>query len=597
MQGSMTGASAARRRRWSGIVAVCVRRAAALAILVAAGIAAAGPAGAQQSALQQLDDLEATIEEARPQRPAGPLPVPRASITAPPGAETVLLRLEAIELVGRDGGPLPADTRLPVEQAVPLYVDRLGTDVTLADVYDIAREIELTLKREGFVFTRVLLPRQDIQADGARIRIAVLGATIERVEVEEPDGEIGPVRDLIDAYVADLLGLVDPRVEDLERASLLITDLPGVTRATFVPSAGSGDGLIVLSVNVEREPFNAVGIVTSRDSPVIGPGIFGGIAYANTYAQYGLSTEVAYFNSWSVNDAPDLDERNTLALTQRAFLPTGTELRAFAVVSRTRPGDLVDPLDLDGSQLNVGLLVEHPFIRTRRLSLWGRGGFELVESQTDSGDTIVLTDDSLRVLFLGARGQVADPFGSTAFDAEVRRGLTILGATGEGDANTSNFFQSGSFTSFRGTVTRAQPLVGNVSMDARMVGQYSPDALLATERLQLGGSRFLKAYDPSEISGDSGFAVYGELRYDDTVTLVGRDFDYGFYGFGDYGIVFFSDTPGVQTLDRVSAGLGARLTVPEGPQLEVEVARPFGDPIARTGDNTVRVFGSLVWFF
>ncbi|MEM1382488.1 MAG: ShlB/FhaC/HecB family hemolysin secretion/activation protein [Pseudomonadota bacterium] len=556
------------------------------------------PTALAQTPAQSLQELEAEIREAAPREPSAPAEIPRASITAPPGADEIDLQLQSIALVGRDGTPLAKDDRLPLDDLRGLYSDRLGAPATLADIYEIARDIELSLKRDGFVFIRVLVPRQEIDQENASVQILILGVTVEDVVIEEPGDPVGPVRRLIEKTVAPLKGISNPRIQDLERASLLATDIPGVTRATFVPSQGSTADLLLLSLNVERDPFNAVAVVSHRDSPVIGPGVFGGVGFANSYTSFGASTELAFFNSWSFEDFPDFDERSTVQITQRAFLGTGTAFSIRGLYGRTAPGDTLDALDVTGDQFDLEFAVEHPFLRSRVLSVWGNAGFNLAENSVDVSEALAtLTDDSLRVFFAGARASFSDPYGDTIADLTFRKGFEILGASEEGDPDLSRVGAGGSFFLLRGEVAREQPIWREVSAHARVTGQYSPDRLLTNETISLGGSRYLKGYDPSEALGDSGFAAYGELRYTDQLTLKGLDFGYQVYGFGDYGVVFTEDPGSFGTVDLMSTGAGVRVDVPSGPRLELELALPVTDELLRTGDRDVRVFGGMVWFF
>jgi len=568
-----------------------VRVALAALIVVVSSLASA------QTPTQDMRDIESQIQQAGPRPGPAQVEVPRASIVAPAGAEGIVLDIAEITLVGRDGGPVMDDGRLPLAAIRARLAAVAGQRMTLAEVYDIAREIEVSLKSDGFVFTRVLIPRQELDQSEARVQIVLLGVAVENVVIEEPEDAVGPVADLIQKLAKPLEGLSNPRIQDLERASLLATDLPGVTRATFVPSPGSTPDTIILSLNVERDPWNAVGLVSFHDSPIIGQGVVGGIGYLNSYTSFAASTELAYFNSWSFDGFPDFDERNTVQLTQRAFLDWGTELWASGLYSHTEPGDVLAPLDLSGNQYEFHLGAEHPLIRSRDLSLWVNGGFDWIDSSVEFFNNFAtLTDDSLRVIHLGARGGMADPWGATSAEITFRKGLPIFGATEENDLNVSRFGGSGDFFLLRGEVVREQPIWRQISGQVRVAGQWSPDPVLANEGFALGGARYLKAYDPSEALGDSGFAAYGELRYTDDVTFRGVDLGYEFYGFADYGIVFQADTPGNNSTDLYSSGGGVRLQLPAGPRFEIEMAVPLGDPLLRTGEHDFRVFGSLVWF-
>lgn len=559
-----------------------------------------GPVVAQTPE-QSLRDRQAEIDAARPQATPGTAQIPRTSIEAPPGADKVSLILQSIDFVGRDGTTLGEDGRLPLGLARTIFEARLGQTVTLAEIYEIAREVEVFLKTDGFLFTRVLVPRQRIDQEGAKIQLTVLGVTIERVNVEEPAAPIGPVKTLLQDLVAPLNGLENPRIQELERVSLLATDLPGIRRATFVPSQGEDPSLLVLSLNVERTPVNAVGIVSHRDSPVIGPGAIGGTFYANTYGPFGASTQLSYFNSWSVaNGIPDLEERRTFQATQKFYLSSGTEFSISGLYSRTEPDVEINGVDADvrGDQLSFKIGARHPFIRTRELSLWGEAGFEWIESEIDlSGGALNLTNDALRVLHLGAAASLQDSFGTTRGEMSVRTGLDILGATSDGATDVSRAGASGEFVAFRAEVQREQPVMQDIVVRVRAVGQWSPDRLLSNETLALGGGRYLKAYDPAELQGDSGFATYAEIAYGNDLPFGTVELDYEVYAFGDFGVVFQSDLANNSAQDLLSTGAGVRISIPSGPHLELELAVPVSDDRQRTQDKAPRLFGSMIWFF
>ncbi|MEM9046432.1 MAG: ShlB/FhaC/HecB family hemolysin secretion/activation protein [Pseudomonadota bacterium] len=551
---------------------------------------------AAQNARQFLDDRQTQIEEARPKPQAGRIATPSAVISAPEGASDIDLTLASITLVGPNDRPITSGEGLPLDQARAIYQSKIGQQITLADVYGIAEDIDRSLKRSGFLFTRVLVPEQEFDRAGAKVKLRLLGTTVDQVSVEEPEGPIGPVKSLIQRMVQPLAGKKNPNIADLERVSLLVSDLPGIVRATFVPSPGDQPNTVDLSMNVVRQPFNAVGIVSYRDSPTIGPGVFGGIGYLNTYAPFGASTEISYFNSWGF-EASDFGERNTVELTQRFFFETGTEVNFSGFLNRTKPGDVLEDLQISGDQLVFGLQVEHPVLRSRQASFWINAGFEWIDSEVDfGGNAITLTDDSSRVIELGARGEVIDPFGETKLQLSLRKGLDILGATEEGDPDVSRAGASGDFFVIRGEVFRDQPLFGNFSANLRMVGQWADDTVLSSETLSLGGARYLKGYDPSEVQGDRGFASYLELRYADSASIRDLNLRYQLYTFGDHGFVMQANGPDDKT-DLTSTGFGTRVSVPRGPTIELELARPVGAPRLRTGDKDIRVFGSMVWFF
>lgn len=551
-----------------------------------------------QTASQQVEALRESVTPAPAQ--TGERALPESGTRAPPGARDVPLSIESIRLVGLDGSELDPASGLPTDKLREVARDGAPSVTTLAGLYDIAREIEVTLRRDGYIFSVVRVPEQTIDQAGADVRVVVIESRIESVEIVEPGDPVGPVMEKIRAFAAPLSGRRNPRVEDLERISLLATDMPGISRAAFVPTAGSGPGNIRLSLNLNRVPLTGVAVVNNRQSPTVGPVIAGGIVSYNSYTSRGDSTELSYFNSVGFDDGDgDLDERNTVQLGHQTFLGAqGLRLYGRALFSRSRPGDELAPLDVEGEQINARIGMEYPVMRTRALSLWLGGGVEIDENTTDiSQGTVTAADDSLRVVLLRAEAAQSDATGTSAASLEFRKGLDIFGASDAGDPGLSRVDGEGDFFLIRGDGQRRQSLTDSLEFRARMAWQVSFDPVLASEEFTIGGERFVKAYDPAEQVGDSGFAVSGELAYADRATLEDFNFGYELYGFGDWGIVYNRDEGLPESKDLASAGGGVRFRIPNGPELEFEVAVPLLDPLLRTQDHDLRVFTGLVWPF
>src|SRR5262249_45852532 len=70
------------------------------------------------------------------------------------------------------------------------------------------------------------------------------------------------------------------------------------------------------------------------------------------------------------------------------------------------------------------------------------------------------------------------------------------------------------FTKVEFTYSRLQPLWDNVSAFVSAYGQHAFTPLLSPELCGYGGRFYGRAYDPSELWGDSCWMVVGELRYD-----------------------------------------------------------------------------------
>lgn len=568
--------------------------------VVAAGVAAvlltASVFGAWAQTAQQ--DIEARTERAQPRPEAFDGPSVQFTSQRPPAnAEEIIFDLKGIQI---EGATLYDEATL-----APLYENETGGEVTLLKVFDIAGAIQQLYREDDYVFTRVVVPAQDIE-DGV-VRIEVIEATIEDVSVEEPEDPVGPVSALVEDMIAPLIGLTNPTGAFLERTLLNINEIPGMRRATAVPQAGaSGNrGALALFINVERDPFEAIIFGDNRQVPGVGRGIFGGSATFNSWSRAGDTTTISYFNSFGYNteeDAPpgdggfgDFDERNTVQLEHsRYFGSDGLQIKGRVLYSRTRPGDDLNKIGLQGETLLAGIEVNYPLFRSRRISLTGAVGVDLYNSETDvSQGAFNIADDRLRLAFARFDGLVRDSLGYTKFSIEGRQGLKILNAT---DAATDNFLSRndgrGDFSTLKATVERLVEVNDDLSLFLKAAGQISSSPLLASEEFAIGGLTFGRGFDPSEFTGDSGFGLTGEFRYGQTIEFLDTLFDAEFYAFADYGLVTNKGLGQPGSEDIVSAGGGVRLFLPGQYVLGLEAAYPLDQGLERpsAGGKSARYF-------
>ena len=548
---------------------------------------AALPAAAQPAL--SLPDPRDTLREARPAPPRpGPLaPLPDIRFTSqapPPGAEDLRFRLDRLDL---DGATVHAPGALD-----PIWADRLGTEISVADLFALAAAVQARYRADGYLFTRVLVPAQRIEDGTARLQ--VVEAVIGRVAIEEPGLPIGPVKALAERITRPLEGLRNPRADDLERVLLLLDDIPGITRAAAVPRLGEGPGEIDLFVNMEREALGWTVFADNRQSPVIGPGLVGAVAAINSWSPAGDSTQISGFVSAGLDDSlrDELRERWTLQIDHRRVLtPWGLELRGSALHSRTRPGGDVADFDITGEQSELGLSLFAPLHRTRALRLDLTAGFEGIDVDTRTplpGGPPRLSRDRLRVATLALDAVRRDGLGAFEGRAQIRHGLSALGASGKGDPDLSRSDGDGAFWSLRAELARDLTLPAGFSLHGRILGQWADRALLSSEEMTAGGAVIGRGFHPSEITGDAGYGGTMELRYSDVTHLGAWRTPYELYGFADRVRVRNLDG-GAPARDSVfSAGLGVRAQLPGRFAVNFEAAKPINRPLAYTQSSAWR---------
>ena len=175
----------------------CVRSVAAALAMVSVSFAAVAqvvPPGAQVVPPSDQPGRERERFERPPvplAQPGGPaISVP--GIEAPPGAAETKLVIRQIRIVGA--------TIYTAAQLAELYANVVGKTVTLQAVYDLAQRITAKYGGDGYVLSRAIVPVQQLDPNGAVVKIQVVEGYIERVEWPP---ELSTYRDFFSYYAGE----------------------------------------------------------------------------------------------------------------------------------------------------------------------------------------------------------------------------------------------------------------------------------------------------------------------------------------------------------------------------------------------------------
>ena len=513
--------------------------------------------------------------ELEPPAPPGPVPeirLPQSEPSGPPpGSESVSLQLRDVVLEGSTVYDEAALRRF--------YAADLGRTVSLARLFEIAAAVETTYREDGYVLSRAIIPAQTVE--GGVFRIRIIEGFVSNVVVE---GEVGPVRSLIESYAQKITEHRPVNIADIERYLLLINDIPGVT-ARSVPRPGAGEvGASELVILAQRKWYQGFGFFDNRGSRFLGPKTGGAGVALNSLTSFGEQTQGVLFK------AEDGEQYVAQLQYEQRLGSEGLTVGGFVTYGVAYPGGTLEPLDIKSDAFLLNLEVEYPLIRTRPLSLWLRGGFDYIDGETDVINA-PFSDDRLRVLYAGGRLEFRDPLlGLNQLRVGIRQGLDILGATDRDELNRSRVQGEADFTLIGGELSRLQPLVYGFSVFARVEGQYSFDPLLAGEEFSLGGLTFGRGYDPAELTGEHGVGLSLELRYSVPDPPAVRDAE--LYLFYDYGEIWNDDNlPRQDSLE--SAGAGIRLGVTDWLSAGFEAAKPLTRDLTNRGGRPWRGFFSV----
>ena len=481
--------------------------------------------------------------------------IPEPAFGMPDQAEKIHFVLEGVDIDGAKMFSAP--------EFAGLYAPLLHNEVTLADIYRVRDAITAKYRSEGYILSQALVPPQSIT--GGVVHIRVIEGSIEIVTVEGAAGSDPIVR----STALQVKASRPFKAHDLERSALLIGDIPGMTIHTILrPSATSGQADLVVST--ERKRVDIVLFADNRGSQAIGPFEFGASATLN-----GLtgpdSLSLLYASA-----SPTSELSYVAGHYQRVLSPSGLKLDLSVSSSRSHPGGALSVLAPLGTGTIATIGFDQPLIRTRAKTLRVDFSFTVQNTRTDLLAT-TFARDHIRYLTAGLSYDASDMWlgqpASNLVRLELAHGLNILSPTPTGTANLSRANGRSDFTLASAEIDRVQRFSGPFSIVFSAFGQRGFVPLLSSQQFGLGGKRFGRGYEPSELTGDSGVAFSIEPRVD--VPL--NSFNLQFYGFYDVGKVWdrrpLVGSPSSQSLS--SAGGGVRARIGDHVSVSFELAKPL----------------------
>jgi hemolysin activation/secretion protein len=499
--------------------------------------------------------IQPPVPRAQPGGPAVSLP----STVAPPGADKVKLVIHSVRVVG--------STIYSADELKSLYADLLGRETTLQTVYDIARRITAKYGSDGYVLSRAVVPPQQFDPKGAVVRIQVIEGWINKVEWPS---KLARYRDFFSDYAAKITAERPVNIKTIERYLLLANDLPGLKFSTSLRPSTTESGASTLVVEVTEKPIDANARVDNRGTPSRGP--------------YQFLTSATLNNVLGQHEAFTLSYAGVSPLKELQYISgyykqvlTSEGLTAFVDGSYSwgKPGtQALELLDFATRSTYLEGGAFYPVVRSRERNLTLTG---LVFMSDNYSDVLgaPFNVDRLRGFRGKADADIADSLqGINQFNLTVSQGIEGLGSTDNGNPLASRAAGRVDFSKIEGTVGRTQPLPARFSAYASLYGQYAFTPLLVSEQCGYGGRFFGRAFDPSELLGDSCWEALGELRYDLPPTVPQIE-QAQLYAFTDYGRLYTMD-PAVFTpasTHGASAGVGLRLAVLKNFNADLQAAK------------------------
>lgn len=493
------------------------------------------------------------------------------------GGERVLVK--RIRFSGAVG--LVAEAELQV-----LVANALGLAHDFAALEALAQRVTDHLKKAGFLLARAYLPRQDLTEGELEITILAgrLDGKNEPVKIV-PGGKlalrIDPER--LKAIAAGTLrkgGGVQEH--ELQRALLLMNDLPGVTARGRLEPGEEADTTRII-VDVEQAPM--LSLTASLDN------------YGNRY-----NGDIRAVASLQAEDPLGIGDRAMLSATRQRYseqimaqysLPLGSDgwrLGVSASQLNSRTMKEFSSLDLAAESDTLGVNLRYPIIRSRQHNLWATLAADR-RRYLDTARGVATNERETRPISLSLAGDLLDGLGSGGFNQAgmswVSGELDLkLAAVQAGDATTAR--SAGHYDKWTWNVSRLQQLPGGWSLSLSANGQVAGKNLDSSEKFSLGGPGGVRAYAGSEGQGDTGFVSSLELRYDLPGGSLGQ---WQFSGFYDYGRITLHQDVWAGSVTNATAsntyalggyGLGLGLAKTGSHAIRLVVARRDGDNPGRS---------------
>lgn len=538
----------------------------AIALAFGAATVSAQLAPDSGSTLRQLETPSVTLPAKPPPMPAVVAP-PSAAAAAAPG---VRFSLRGVRITGA--------TAISETELQALLAPAIGREVDFAALEAMAASLTRLYAQRGYPLATAYLPAQDIQ-DGV-VQIVVLEGRFGKVELRNRS----LVKDsVVTRFLQDLPGRI---VSDalLERALLLVYDLPGVAPAQAVLSPGStvGETDLAIEIAASRAVTGSVELDNQGGRFTGANRVSGRI---EVLSPAGLGDQ---FSVRLIKGDPGLTY--TRIGYQLPLAGNGMVVGVDYSRADYRLGKDFSALGASGDAATWSLQASYPLLRSRDFNLVGRVGIERKEFQDRVAATALVNDKSSRVATLALNGDFVDNVGggaANAFSVTWTGGDMNIETPAARAIDAASARTDGSFGKLNLSVLRSQSLGGPWSAWLSFSGQKASANLDSSEKFTLGGAGGVRAYPQGEAPGDSGYLLTGELRYRiDADTVPGA---LELAGFVDVGSVKLNEEPfivGANHRHLSGGGLGLNWRVPGDVTLRLSLARRLGSAAATAGKDS-----------
>lgn len=476
--------------------------------VLAIGLLVGSPVLAQDAG-SLLRDIER--EQKRLLTPSPALPAP----AKPPAIDAAGPRVR-IEHFRLQGNSLLSDAEL--QAALSRWTER---ELSFAELQQAADAVAERYRRAGYL-VRAYLPEQSF-TDGT-VTLAVIEARMGEVSIDDGGKKLRISADVArDTLTARQQQGGALNLDQLQRSTILINDLPGVSAATILtPSAHAGATDIILQL---------------QDKPMLS-----GSAQLDNTGAHSTGDNRASANLSLANISGKGDQAQLAAMTSAGSnywrldysLPVkhdGLRGGIHASGLHYALGKDFAALHANGTASTWGMDLRYPVVRGSTHNLSVAAAWDARDYLDNAADAVI-SNKKMSVTSAGISGDRRDSIGgggSSFAGASLTAGsLDLAGNAADFNADQISAQRNGSFRKFTWYIARMQKLAAATDLLLSVNGQMASKNLDSSEIFVLGGPAGVRAYPGAEGSGDEGWLLTAEVRQ----TLSSKLILTGFYDHG-----------------------------------------------------------------
>jgi hemolysin activation/secretion protein len=509
-----------------------------------------------------ISSNDPTVIVAKPAKPTPELQKPEqeadSGATGDPQANAPRFTFTKAEFVGVRA--------VEIDALRPAWATAVGKVVSIADLRSIARRVEAIYAAKGYGFVVVVAAPQRV-VDGT-VRFEVIEGKISDLSVLGSDAV---ARRQATLAFRQLLGASPPAAAQLEMAFERAQAVPGLA-VTGALRRGSGPGGLDLVVQTRRQEWQTYVNGNNQYSDAVGPsGILFGVDHFG-HSAYGNQTSAQVYKSIGAGSQTIARLSHSHGLDSAGTTASFTIFGAWAT-----PKIATNTLDF-ATKVKAGrIAISRPLVQRLGASASISTALDISDQDTRVFGATVLNSDKLRVLSLRMDGELRLPGARIGAAAQVRKGVTLFGASRRGDLFISRFGAN------------PQAVIANVTVDADLApaksvhlllkgeGQLANASLVAPQQFSVGNLSIGRGYQPGANYGDEALGLASELRFGPYV--VGKQVRLSPSVF--YDIVSLRTKTGSPSGNRTLSSLGPSLLieVPDKLRIVLTYAIPLRPPL------------------